>query len=46
MLDVGCEVHFFGRDLKNFYIATKDASSISEKFTTYENIKINTSYLK
>jgi len=24
-LGIGCESHFFGRELKNFYIATKDA---------------------
>ncbi len=39
-LGIGCETHFFGRDLKNFYIATKDAKSIEYgyDFDTYGNL--------
>lgn len=35
---IGCETHFFGRDLKNFYIATKDAKADGD-FHTYDNLK-------
>ena len=42
-LEIGCETHFFGRDLKNFYIATKDAKSIEygHDFDTYGNLTKN-----
>jgi hypothetical protein len=35
---VGCEVHFFGRDELNFYIATRDANERGG-FTEYSKIK-------
>ncbi|MDP3936053.1 MAG: hypothetical protein Q8Q56_03615 [Alphaproteobacteria bacterium] len=34
---VGCETHFFGRDERNFYIATKDANS-EGKFVEYSKV--------
>ncbi len=42
-LGIGCETHFFGRDLKNFYIATKDAKSTEygHDFDTYGNFLKN-----
>jgi hypothetical protein len=43
--NVGCETHFFGRDLSNFYIATKDAGA-DGSFHTYRKIKDDSSTLK
>jgi hypothetical protein len=37
-LGIGCEVHFFGRDELNFYIATRDANE-GGRFTEYSKIK-------
>jgi hypothetical protein len=38
LLGIGCEVHFFGRDELNFYIATRDANECGG-FTEYSKIK-------
>jgi hypothetical protein len=34
-IGVGCESHFFGRDIRNFYIATRDAGSYGN-YLSYE----------
>ncbi len=36
-IDIGCESHFFCRDIKNFYIATKDAGS-DDLYFNYEQL--------
>jgi len=38
-LEIGCECHFFGRDQKNFYIATKSAASYGLSFDEYDTFK-------
>lgn len=45
-LEIGCNAHLYGRDLNNFYIATKDAgyneqSKKQGEFSTYECFKQN-----
>lgn len=39
LLSVGPEVHFFGPDTKNFYIATRDVNMDNTSAYTYENLK-------
>lgn len=39
-IGIGCESHFFCRDIRNFYIATKDAGSDYPYFS-YGLIKDN-----
>ncbi len=39
-IGIGCESHFFGRDIKNFYIATKDAGC-DDPYFSYGKLREN-----
>ena len=43
--NIGCETRFLGRDLSNFYIATKDANS-EGNFSTYDDLSKKEGILK